>query len=187
MSAGSWMGRNAMFAILAAGMVLLAVVVAGLLFLRNPLAPLLLIGVAVAGAVGLLLLQRPLTTTLIAWFLILLPPGDLRFDEGAYTLAANGAVAATLGVGMARAMGRPISIRWNATCLLVLLYILWGAVTMLWAPDLIEARRKLVAWTISFILLLMITNQLRSLDALDRFMKMLSTMGGCSLHAQYLQ
>lgn len=177
MSAGSWVGRNAMFAILAAGMVLLAVVVAGLLFLRNPLAPLLLIGVAVAGAVGLLLLQRPLTTTLIAWFLILLPPGDLRFDEGAYTLAANGAVTATLGVGMARAMGRPISIRWNATCLLVLLYILWGAVTMLWAPDLIEARRKLVAWTISFILLLMITNQLRSLDALDRFMKMLSTMG----------
>jgi putative inorganic carbon (HCO3(-)) transporter len=131
----------------------------------------------VVGTLGLLLLQRPLTTTLIAWFLILLPPGDLRFDEGAYTLAANGAVAGTLGVGIARAMGRPISIRWNATCLLVLLYILWGAVTLLWAPDLVEARRKLVAWTISFILLLMVTNQLRSLDALDRFMKMLSLMG----------
>lgn len=177
MSAGTWAARSTMFGILAAGMVLLAVVIAGLLYLRDPLAPLLLIGMAVAGALGLLLLQRPLTTTLIAWFLILLPPGDLRFDEGAYTLAANGAVAAALGVGVARAVGRPISIRWNATCLLVLLYILWGAVTMLWAPDLIEARRKLVAWTISFILLLMITNQLRSLDALDRFMKMLNLMG----------
>lgn len=177
MSAGIWAARSTMLGILAAGMVLLAVVIAGLLLLKDPLAPLLLIGLAVVGTLGLLLLQRPLTTTLIAWFLILLPPGDLRFDEGAYTLAANGAVAGTLGVGIARAMGRPISIRWNATCLLVLLYILWGAVTLLWAPDLVEARRKLVAWTISFILLLMVTNQLRSLDALDRFMKMLSLMG----------
>lgn len=177
MSAGIWAARSTMLGILAAGMVLLAVVIAGLLLLKDPLAPLLLIGLAVVGTLGLLLLQRPLTTTLIAWFLILLPPGDLRFDEGAYTLAANGAIAGTLGVGIARAMGRPISIRWNATCLLVLLYILWGAVTLLWAPDLVEARRKLVAWTISFILLLMVTNQLRSLDALDRFMKMLSLMG----------
>lgn len=177
MNAGIWAGRNAMLGILAAGMVALAVVIAGLLLLRDPLAPLLLIGLAVAGTLGLLLLRRPFTTTLIAWFLILLPPGELRFSEGAYTLAANGAVAAALGVGLARAMGRPVSIRWNATCLLVLLYILWGAVTMLWAPDLIEARRKLVVWTTSFILLLMITNQLRSLDALDRFMKMLSLMG----------
>lgn len=177
MNAGTWAARSTMFGILAAGMILLAVVITGLLFLKDPLAPLLLIGLAVVGTLGLLLLQRPLTTALIAWFLVLLPPGDLRFDADAYALAANGAVAAALGVGIARAMGRPISIRWNATCLLVLLYILWGAVTLLWAPDLIEARRKLVAWTISFILLLMITNQLRSLETLDRFMKMLSLMG----------
>lgn len=177
MSAATWAARSTMLGILAAGTALLTVVIAGLLFLKDPMAPVLLIGMAVAGTLGLLLLQRPLTTTLIAWFLILVPPGDLRFDGDAYALAANGAVAAALGVGVARAVGRPISIRWNATCLLVLLYILWGAVTMLWAPDLIEARRKLVAWTISFILLLMITNQLRSLDALDRFMKMLSLMG----------
>lgn len=177
MSAGILAGRGATFGTLAAGMLLLAVVVVALLQLREPLAPLLLIGMAVAGTLGLLMLQRPLATTLIAWFLILLPPGDLRINESAYALAANGAVAAALGVGMARAVSRPGPIRWNATCLLVLLYILWGAVTMLWAPDLIEARRKLVSWTIGFILLLTIINQLRSLDALDRFMKMLSLMG----------
>jgi putative inorganic carbon (HCO3(-)) transporter len=177
MSARILAGRGAMFGTLAAGMFLLAVVIAALLHLKDPLAPLLLIGMAVAGTLGLLLLQRPLAATLIAWFLILLPPGDLRIDESAYALAANGAVAAALGAGMAQAVGRPGSIRWNATCLLVLLYILWGAVTMLWAPDLIEARRKLVSWTISFILFLMIINQLKSLNALDRFMKILSIIG----------
>lgn len=177
MSARILAGRGAMFGTLAAGMFLLAVVIAALLYLKVPQAPLLLIGMALAGTLGLLLLQRPLAATLIAWFLTLLPPGDLRIDESAYALAANGAVAAALGVGMAQAVGRPVSIRWNATCLLVLLYILWSAVTMLWAPDLIEARRKLVSWTISFILLLMIINQLRSLNALDRFMNILSIIG----------
>lgn len=177
MSARILAGRGTMFGTLAAGMFLLAVVIAALLLLREPLAPLALIVMAVAGTLGLLLLQRPLAATLIAWFLILLPPGDLRIDESAYALVANGAVAAALGVGMVQAVGRPGSIRWNATSLLALLYILWGAVTMLWAPDLIEARRKLVSWTISFILLLTIVNQLRSLDALDKFMKMLSIMG----------
>jgi O-antigen ligase len=177
MSAGILAGRGVMFGALATGMLLLALVIAGLLFLKDPLAPGLLIGMAVAGALGLLLLQRPFTATLIAWFLILLPPGDLRFHEITYTLAANGAVLAALGAGTAQAIGRPRPIRWNATCLLVLLYILWGVVTMLWAPDLIESRRKLVSWTTSFILLLMIINQLRSLDAFDRFMKMLSIMG----------
>jgi hypothetical protein len=116
-----------MFGALAAGMFLLAVVIAALLHLKEPLAPLLLIGMAVAGSLGLLLLQRPLAATLIAWFLTLLPPGDLRIDESAYALAANRAVVAALGVGMAQVVGRPGSSRWNATCLLVLLYILWGA------------------------------------------------------------
>jgi hypothetical protein len=107
MSAGILAGRGAMFGTLAAGMALLALVIVGLLFLKDPLAPLLLIGMAVAGTLGLLLLQRPFTATLIAWFLILLPPGDLRFDETTYTLAANGAVLAALGAGTAQAMGRP--------------------------------------------------------------------------------
>lgn len=177
MSARILAGRGAMFGTLAAGMLLLAVIIAGLLHLKEPLAPLLLIGMAGAGAVGLLLLQRPFAATLIAWFLILLPPGNLRIDESAYALVSNAAVAAALGVGIAQAVSRPGPIRWNATCLLILLYILWGAVTVLWAPDLIESRRKLVSWTTSFILFLMIINQLRSLDAFDKFMKMLSLMG----------
>ncbi|TCR61530.1 O-antigen ligase family protein [Bosea sp. BK604] len=177
MSARILAGRGAIVGTLAAGMFLFGVVIAALLHLKEPLAPLLLIGMAVAGTLGLLVLQRPFAAALIAWFLVLLPPGDLRIDESAYALASNAAIAAALGVAMVQAVGRPGSIRWNATCLLVLLYIVWGGVTMLWAPDLIEARRKLVSWTISFILLITIINQIKSINSLDDFMKMLRIMG----------
>ncbi|MDF2809567.1 MAG: hypothetical protein K0S56_598 [Microvirga sp.] len=55
MSASILAGRGAMFGTLAAGMFLLAALIAAVLLLKVPLAPLLLIGVAVAVTLGLLL------------------------------------------------------------------------------------------------------------------------------------
>ena len=155
---------------------LLSLVALGLLVLKDPFGPVLVIGLAVVVTIGLLLLPNPLTATLLAAFLLLLPPGDLRV-EGIYMLAANGAVVAALGVWLVWTLNGTETIKWNPTCLLVALYIAWGLVTLLWAPDLVESRRKLIAWTFSLILLLLICNQVRSLPAVDRFMRMLALMG----------
>jgi putative inorganic carbon (HCO3(-)) transporter len=174
--AGSARQSLAHFAFSAGIVGLLLLVAVGLVVLKDPLGPTLVIGVAVAATIGLLLLQRPLTATLLAAFLLLLPPGDLRVEE-IYMLAANGAVVAALGVWLVWVLSEAKTFKWNPTCLFVALYIAWGLVTLLWAPDLLESRRKLIAWTFSFILLLLICNQMRSLPAVDRFMRMLALMG----------
>ena len=155
---------------------LLSLVALGLLILRNPSIPVMLIGLAVVATIGLLLLRNPLGATLLAAFVLLLPPGDLRV-EGIYMLASNGAIVAALGVWLVRVLSGSETFKWNRTCLLIALYIAWGLVTLLWAPDLVEGRRKLIAWTFSFILLLLICNQVRSLPAVDRFMRVLGLMG----------
>lgn len=160
----------------AAALLLLALVVAGLLVLRAPLAPLLVICAAVAATIGLVLLQRPLLTLFIAIFLILLPPGDLRIED-AYQISANGALAAALGAWLIQSVAQSRGAQWNATVLLIALYIAWSIVTLMWAPDLIEARRKLISWTISFIVLFMISNQIRSFSAVDGLMRVLRIMG----------
>ena len=176
MTAGTLRQSLAHFAFSVGVVGLLSLVALGLVVLKDPLGPILVIGVAIAATIGLLLLPNPLTATLLAAFLLLLPPGDLRV-EGIYTLAANCAVAAALGVWLVRALNGTETFKWNPTCLLVALYIAWGLVTLLWAPDLVESRRKLIAWTFSLILLLLICNQVRSLSAVDRFMRMLALMG----------
>lgn len=155
---------------------LLSLVALGLVVLKDPLGPMLVIGMAITATIGLLLLPNPLAATLLAAFLLLLPPGDLRV-EGIYSPAANFAVLAALGAWFVRALNGTETFKWNPTCLLVALYIAWGLVTLLWAPDLVESRRKIVAWTCSLILLLLICNQVRSLSAVDRFMRMLASMG----------
>lgn len=176
MTAGTLRQSLAHFAFSAGVVGLLSLVALGLVFLKDPLGPALVIGVAIAATIGLLLLPSPLTATLLAAFLLLLPPGDLRV-EGIYMLAANFAVLAALGVWLVRALNGTETFKWNPTCLLVALYIGWGLVTLLWAPDLVESRRKLIAWTSGLILLLLICNQVRSLSAVDRFMRMLALMG----------
>lgn len=176
MTAGTLRQSLAHFAFSIGVVGLLSLVALGLVVLKDPLGPALVIGVAIAATIGLLLLPNPLTSTLLAAFLLLLPPGDLRV-EGIYMLAANFAVVAALGAWLVRALNGTETFKWNPTCLLLALYIAWGLVTLLWAPDLVESRRKLIAWSISLILLLLICNQVRSLSAVDRFMRMSALMG----------
>ncbi|MCA0419821.1 MAG: O-antigen ligase family protein [Proteobacteria bacterium] len=155
---------------------LLSLVALAILILKNPSIPVMLIGLAGVATIGLLLLRNPLGATLLAVFVLLLPPGDLQVP-GIYMAASNGAIVAALGVWLVRVLSGNETIKWNPTCLLFALYIAWGVVTLLWAPDLVEGRRKLIAWTFNFILLLLICNQVRSLPAVDRFMRMLGLMG----------
>jgi len=166
----------------------LTVACSALILWGNPLAPLLLIVGACGASIGLLLLPQPLAALYIALFLRVLPSGlwPLALDT-VNTVVVNAAVALALGAWLldVGAQRRPIT--WSPVCLLIALYILWATMTLLWAPDLIEAKKSLVTYISGFILLLLISNQVTSLRSVDGVMRVLCLIGWttilCGLYA----
>lgn len=142
---------------------------------NSPWASLICAGLICAGAAGAFLLSRPLLALYLAAFLALLPSG-LRFDP-LYTIVSNLSVAIALLGWMFQWLLRRERIHWNVTWILLAAYIAFGILTILWAPDLIEGRRKAVAYTIGFILLFLIINQVRTLRSADGLMVVLRAIG----------
>jgi O-antigen ligase len=162
--------------LLYASAVLLAILMSsGLILWGDPRAPILAVGGAGGGAIALYLVQRPRSALYVAIFLALMPMG-LRFGI-VYTLAANLAIALALGAWLLKVIVQRQHIQWNAVCVLMTLYLVWAIVTLFWAPDLILARKELVAYVSGFILLLLISEQVRSIDAVDGLMRVLKVMG----------
>ena len=114
---------------LAAALVLFAASVPGL--------SLLLIAGAAAVSAGLLLIDRP-TLSLHGWLVLLVMPPALQL-EPFHTLATNGACLAALASWLLADGLRRDPMAWNGTLLLLGLCILWAFISLLWAPDLVEA------------------------------------------------
>ncbi|MDR6756398.1 O-antigen ligase [Mycoplana sp. BE70] len=159
-----------------ASAVLLAILMSSLLILwGDPRAPILAVGGAGGAAIALYLVQRPRGALHAAIFLSLMPTG-LRL-EPVFTLAVNSALALAFGAWLLNVIVQRQPIQWNAVCIVLALYLVWAIVTLLWAPDLILARKELVTYVIGFILLLLISEQVRSIEALDELMRVLRLMG----------
>lgn len=159
----------------AAALLLAILMSSGLILWGDPRAPILAVGGAGAAAIALYLVQRPLSALYVAIFLALMPMG-LRFGF-VYTLAANSTLALALVAWLLKVIVQRQHIQWNAACVLITLYLVWAVVTLLWAPDLILARKDLVAYVSGFILLLLISEQVRSIAAMDGLMRVLKAMG----------
>lgn len=151
---------------------------AGLLLWDNPLGLLLAAGGACAAAIGLYFLRRPLAALYVALLLYLIPYGvqPPEFDL-AYTILANGAIALALCAWVLQVPSQRQPVVWDEVCLLIFVYIVWASVTLLWAPDLIEARHKLAAYCIGLILLFLVVQQVRTLRAVDGLMRILAMTG----------
>jgi putative inorganic carbon (hco3(-)) transporter len=168
-------------------LILSAAAAAGLLLWSNPFAPLLLVGGACATAISLLLLQQPLQALYVALFIRLSaiafpPPFGI-----VYTVVVNMAVALALGAWLIRTAGERRPILWNPVTGLIALYIIWSSVTLLWASDLDAGATKLVQYISGLVLVLLITNQVRSPKSLDGIMHVLGLTGWimiiCGLYA----
>ncbi|CAH2405819.1 O-antigen ligase family protein [Mesorhizobium escarrei] len=159
-----------------ASAVLLAILMALVLILwGDPRAPILAIGGAGGAAIAVYLVIRPLSALYVAIFLALMPMA-LRFGI-VYDVAANSALALALGAWLLNIIVQRQHIQWNAVYVLMSLYLVWAVVTLLWAPDLILARKELVAYASGVILLLLISEQVRSIAAIDGLMRVLMLMG----------
>ncbi len=128
-----------------------------------------------AAFVGFFLLKKPLLALNVAIFLSLLPAG-LRV-EPAFMIISNLSVAIAVLAWGGRWLMRLETIRWNPAWLILLGYIVFGIVTLLWAPDLVEGRRKLIAYASGFILFFLLFQQVRTLRALDGVMSTLRILG----------
>lgn len=141
----------------------------------DPWAPMLVGGLSCAAFVGFMLLRKPLLALNLAIFLSLIPMG-LRV-EPAFMIVSNLAVAIALLAWGYRWLLRLETIRWSPTWLIFLSYIVLGVITLLWAPDLVEGRRKAVAYTSGFILFFLLFQQIRTLRSLDGVMSTLRFIG----------
>jgi O-antigen ligase len=103
-------------------------------------------------------------------------PFKLEIDT-TYDAVRNVALALALCAWVIQPRPRRQRVVWNIACGLIALYVAWAIVTMLWAPDLVEGRRKLIAYGMGLALLILITNQIRSLKALDDLMRTLAAVG----------
>jgi O-antigen ligase len=142
---------------------------------KTPLTP-FLAGAAVIAAILLLhLLQRPLVAFYLALFLCLMP-FKFGFDP-VYDMIRNLALALSLGSWLLHVASRRRAIAWNVTCSLIVLYMIWACITILWAPDLINSRQKLVAYAMGLILLVVTHNQIRSEREIDGMMRVFAVIG----------
>jgi O-antigen ligase len=108
-------------------------------------------------------------------FLYLLPI-ELRID-GFYEIAVNLSILLALGAFVLHLPSNRQPVVWNLVCNLVALYMAWGIVSLLWAPDIVQGRRKLVAYGLGLILLFLTSNQVRTFRDLDKFMRVLAMIG----------
>jgi putative inorganic carbon (HCO3(-)) transporter len=160
---------------IALALILPAAAGAGLLLGSHPMVLLLVGGGTCAAAAGLFLLQRPLSALYVALFFRLFPGEDV--SSAIYTAAVYGTIAVALFAWMLHAPYQRQPVQWNGVCLLIALYIVWGGVTLLWAPDIFAGVVKLRTYGVGLILLFLIVNQVRSLPAIDGVMRVLEIYG----------
>lgn len=141
----------------------------------SPLAPLIVGGVVVAAALGIAFLQRPVFALYAAIFLILLPKGLIPRDpkDSLTDLVLLSAVLSWL----LNAAFQRRRIVWVSTNLLMGCFLIWSVVTLFWTPRLVVARGALLMFTYGFVLLLLLVNEIDSLQTLDGLMRTLALNG----------
>lgn len=143
-----------------------------------PLILLLVGGGACAAAIAVFLLQRPLLVLNIAIVLYLYPFGLRPIDVGSlFDYATDGMIVLALCAWLLHAPFQRQPIRWNIAWLLLALFIFWASVTLLWATNVVEGRKALVAFLLGSILLFLVVQQVRTIREIDGVMRCLMIVG----------
>jgi putative inorganic carbon (hco3(-)) transporter len=146
----------------------------------SPVAPLAVGGLIALIALGIVLLQRSERAIFFIVFIFWFPyvptlyplssqsPGEL------YDLVLG---IALLAWGL-RQLERPKPVIWGPTALLIVALILWAALSITWANNLVLGRQELVQWVLVFLTLFLIVNEIDTAAKLDGFMQALALSGG---------
>ena len=128
--------------------------------------------------IAVFLLQRPLLVLNIAIVFYLFPFGLRPLAVGAiFDLTTDGMIALALCAWLLHWPFQRQPIQWNIAWLLLALFILWAGVTLLWAVDIVEGRKALVAFLLGSILLFLVVQQVRTIREIDGVMRDLMIVG----------
>lgn len=146
---------------------------------KSPFSPLILAGVIFSAGMIAVFLSKPSWAMYTAVFVIFLPRQVIQLFP--VTVVAN--YFTTLVVLLAGLVWLINSIKhhrkttWTATIILMMVYAIWGMITLFWAPDLKVGYQFLIIQFLGLILLMIITNQVDSSMVLDRLMATLELIG----------
>jgi len=169
--------RNAVhFGIVMLALIVVAMTSAAALIVNDPFVPWLVIATLFAGVIGIYLLRRPVLALYVALFLYLLPT-VVQIESNVLGVAMFVAFALALLAWLLHATSQRQPILWNWVYILLAVYIVWCAVTLVWAPDIVAGRREMIAYGLGFVLLFLIANQVRSLNGIDGLMRVLAMIG----------
>lgn len=167
-----------------AALVLLAIVISlaagvSVLIFQSPLSPLIVAGATLAAVLAVVFLHNPVWAMYAAIFVAMLPRQILRLFPIPFVTDYL-IVLSLLFACVSWLLGAAIHRRrivWTGTNLVMLVFLAWSIITLLWAPDLILARRHLMAYIIGFALLLLLVNNIDSPQTLNGLMATLALNG----------
>ncbi len=169
--------RNAVhFGIVMLALIVVAMTSAAALIVNDPFVPWVVIAALFAGVLGIYLLRRPVLALYVALFLYLLPT-VVQIESNVLGVAMIVAFALALLAWLLHATSQRQPILWNWVYILLAAYIVWCAVTLVWAPDIAAGRREMLAYGLGFVFLFLIANQVRSLNGIDGLMRVLAMIG----------
>jgi putative inorganic carbon (HCO3(-)) transporter len=153
-----------------AGLILLAIV-ATLVAGASPLASLIVGGAVLATVIGTAFLHNPVWALYAAIFLTFLPVHLLP------NYSIQIALFLALLSWLLNAAFHRRQIVWRSTSLLMGCFLIWNVVTLFWAPSPVLGRQQLVQYTSGFVLLILLVNEIDSLQTLDGLMGTLALSG----------
>lgn len=139
-------------------------------------APLIIL-IALVGLIAFLsLLQKPAWVLYLAIFFVLLPPG--LFPATISSLANRLITVGAIGIGLINLIGKREKLFFPSSSLFMILFILWGAITAIWAPNSSEAITILQTYILRFLLFIfLITSLIRSESNLNGLMITIAVSG----------
>lgn len=164
------------FGIVMLALIVVAMTSAAALIVNDPFVPWLVIAALGTSVIGMYLLRRPLLALYVALFLYIFR-ALVPIEPIVEAVAVNGAIALALLAWLLHAPSQRHPIFWNWVYVLLAAYIVWCAVTLWWAPDIVAGRKQLAMYGHGFVMLFLIANQVRSLKAIDGLMRVLAMNG----------
>jgi putative inorganic carbon (HCO3(-)) transporter len=139
----------------------------------SPFYPLVVGGAVAAVAIGMAWLRKPVWALYAAMFVVLLP--EEFIPARINSILNRSMLLIALGVWLFNVITRRCRIVWTSTALLMLGFLIWGMVTLSWAPNLRVGMESLAKYTLRLILyLLLVANEINTKETLDGLMRILA-------------
>jgi O-antigen ligase len=164
------------FALVALAVVMVTAVAASGVVYRSPYAPAIVGGAFAAAAALVACLGRPIWALYLALFVVMLPTGLLPITM--QSDLNRGLTVIAFSVWLVSLLVRRRPIVWTITASFMCGFVVWCAVTLLWADNLSVGWTSIQAFVLRLVLfLVLVTNLVRTEESLDGFMRVLAISG----------